>query len=73
VFTIEEGSIIGGFGAGISEFSDKNGFSSARIIKIGITDNFVEHGSREELLELLGLTTSGIAEKIRNTILKGGA
>lgn len=63
--TVEEGTLSGGFGSAVAEFlADRN--ISARLLRFGIGDNFVEHGSRAELLELCGLT----AEKICNRIVE---
>ncbi len=61
--TIEEGALNGGFGAAVAEFlADKN--ISTPLIRFGIADEFVEHGTRAELLKLCGLTAEQIAEKI---------
>ena len=61
--TIEEGALNGGFGAAVAEFlADKN--ISTPLIRFGIADEFVEHGTRAELLKLCGLTAEQIAKKI---------
>lgn len=65
--TVEEGTLSGGFGSAVAEFlADRN--ISTRLVRFGIGDNFVEHGSRAELLEICGLT----AEKICNRIVEVG-
>ena len=61
--TIEEGTLSGGFGAAVAEFlADEN--ISVPLLRFGIKDKFVEHGARAELLEICGLTSKQIAEKI---------
>ena len=61
--TVEEGTLSGGFGSAVAEFlADKN--ISARLIRFGIGDDFVEHGSRAELLEMCGLTAEKICGRI---------
>ena len=61
--TCEEGVLNGGFGAAVAEFfADEN--ISVPLIRCGIKDNFVEHGKRDELLEICGLTADKICEKI---------
>ena len=61
--TIEEGTLSGGYGSAVSEFlADEN--ISARLLRFGIKDKFVEHGTRAELLEICGLTAKQIAGKI---------
>ena len=61
--TIEEGTLSGGFGAAVAEFlADEN--ISKRLLRFGINDKFVEHGTRAELLEICGLTAKQIADAI---------
>ena len=61
--TCEEGALNGGFGAAVAEFlADENILVS--LIRFGIKDNFVEHGTRNELLKKCGLTAAQIYEKI---------
>jgi 1-deoxy-D-xylulose-5-phosphate synthase len=64
IVTIEENSIVGGFGSGIVEyFSDKNYKND--IIRIGIPDKFIEHGTQAELHDLIGIDANGIFEKVK--------
>lgn len=75
--TAEEGSLIGGFGSGINDWLADRGLSQVKLLRLGIPDNFVEHGSREQLLEMLGLHAQGIADAIKRFIgaagTRGGA
>lgn len=63
VVTVEENTLRGGFGSAIMEY-----YSSIRapikVHSIGLPDNFIEHGSREILLDITGLNAKGIANKI---------
>ena len=63
IFTIEDGTIKGGFGTAILEFASKNGYKN-KIQVLGIPDNFIEHGSVLELQRKIGLDVKSIAEKI---------
>ena len=65
VVTVEEGSLMGGFGSAVLEAASDAGADTSRILRLGIPDRFVEHGSREELLADLGLDSQGIAEACR--------
>jgi 1-deoxy-D-xylulose-5-phosphate synthase len=58
IFTVEEGSIEGGFGSSIQETLEK------RIIRIGLPSEFIPHGKRQILLEKYGLVAEGIAKRI---------
>ena len=61
--TAEEGILNGGYGAAVAEFlADEN--ISVPVLRFGIQDRFIEHGKRDELLEICGLTAKQIAEKI---------
>ena len=63
IFTIEDGTIKGGFGAAILEFVSKNEYKN-KIQVLGIPDNFIEHGSVLELQRKIGLDAKSIAKKI---------
>lgn len=51
LITVEDGSIIGGFGTAVIEFMADNHYS-AQITRLGIPDEFIEHGTQEELYAL---------------------
>ncbi len=57
VVTLEENSLIGGFGAMISEFYNQ---SSTKVYCFGVRDEFVKHGSIEAQLVKNGLTVENI-------------
>lgn len=61
VVTVEEGTLVGGFGAAVLELVADAGMSAANIRRLGIPDRFIEHGERHELLADLGLDAAGIA------------
>lgn len=62
IITIEDGTIIGGFGSAIVEFATKNQYKN-EIEILGIPDWFIEHGSIEELQKLCGLDIASLIEK----------
>jgi 1-deoxy-D-xylulose-5-phosphate synthase len=64
VITIEEGSITGGFGDGVASWLLENNYQGS-LKRIGLPDEFIEHGSRDELLDLVGLTATKMMETIR--------
>jgi 1-deoxy-D-xylulose-5-phosphate synthase len=59
IVTIEDGTIIGGFGSAILEFMAKHGYS-AQVKMLGIPDHLVEHGSPKELHAECGYDVNGI-------------
>ena len=61
--TVEDNSLIGGFGSAIAEYlADKQ--SSSKLLRLGIEDHFVEHGKSSQLYEQLGLNADQIAKHI---------
>jgi len=65
VLTVEEGVLAGGFGSSILELFSEEGLENILTARMGIPDIFVEHGTRSELLEDLGLSVDGITRQIR--------
>ncbi len=59
VVTIEDHTIKGGFGSAILEFASENGYKNS-IKTLGIPDDFVEHGSVDELQESIGLDVESL-------------
>ena len=65
LITIEEGCLIGGFGSAVLEVLAERDGPRPLVRRLGIPDQFVEHGSRSELLADLKLDASGIASTFR--------
>jgi 1-deoxy-D-xylulose-5-phosphate synthase len=70
ILTIEEGILQGGFGSSVLEFVHDNGFHHAVVDRMGIPDQFIEHGSVSKLLEEIGLTSSGIVTRVQSLVPK---
>lgn len=70
LLTIEEAVLQGGFGSAVLEYSHDHGFHHTEIERMGIPDQFIEHGNVHELLEEIGLTTEGIVKKINSMTIK---
>ncbi|HZK88107.1 MAG TPA: 1-deoxy-D-xylulose-5-phosphate synthase [Anaerovoracaceae bacterium] len=68
IVTLEDNSVIGGFGQQLSSFLLEKGILDVKVINIGWPDKFIEHGSIEELFEKYDLDARGIAERIRKAI-----
>lgn len=66
LLTVEEGTEVNGFGALVAHrVADEGGDSAPRVSVMGVPDRLVEHASRGEQLEEVGLTPAGIAERAR--------
>ena len=64
IITIEDGTVVGGFGTAILEFMNEHGYTAS--IKImGIPDRLVEHGTPKQLYDEIGIDAAHIADKLR--------
>lgn len=69
VLTVEDGILKGGFGSAVIEFMCDNGYH-ARVVRLGIPDYFVEHGTQMELRKECGFDVESI-EKVIREMVKG--
>lgn len=65
IVTVEDGVRAGGFGSAVLEWLADHG-ADCRVVRLGLPDEFVEHGSVPELRALVGLDAAGIARTILN-------
>jgi 1-deoxy-D-xylulose-5-phosphate synthase len=65
VMTVEEGTLMGGFGSAVLEVASDRGLDTSRVTRLGVPDQFIEHGERAELLADLRLDAPGIAHACR--------
>ena len=65
IITIEDGAMAGGAGSAVSEWAQENQIKS-QVIICGIPDEFIEHASREEMIEMAGLDKKGIMQRIKD-------
>ncbi len=61
IITVEDGTLVGGFGSAVVEFMVEKGFRN-NVKVIGIPDKFIEHGTPEELYRDCGIDSKGITE-----------
>ncbi|MBR4563864.1 MAG: 1-deoxy-D-xylulose-5-phosphate synthase [Paludibacteraceae bacterium] len=69
IVTAEDGMIAGGFGSAVLEWMADHGYTP-RIIRLGVNDQFVEHGSTKELYHLLKLDKEGLCESLLQALEK---
>jgi len=70
VVTIEEHVLAGGFGSAVIELFQERGVSDVEVLRLGIPDQFLEHGPQGVLREKYGLDYGGILKRVR-FFLKG--
>lgn len=64
VVTVEDGTVVGGFGSAILEFMAQHNYQ-AEVTILGIPDRLVEHGTLKELHRECGYDAEGIADAVR--------
>ena len=61
VITIEDGTIVGGFGSAVLEFMSDNGYNPV-IKRMGVPDQFIDHGTIQELHKECGFDKESIVK-----------
>ena len=65
IITMEEGALKGGFGSSVLDYCKRD---NIKVESMGIPDSYIEHGTRQELLDLVGLNTKSLINLINNYI-----
>lgn len=68
ILTIEEAVLQGGFGSSVLEYIHDKKASHIKVERMGIPDEFIEHGSVDALLEEIGLTKTQVTETLRDLL-----
>jgi 1-deoxy-D-xylulose-5-phosphate synthase len=67
IVTVEDGTVMGGFGSAVLEFMAANGYKND-LRMLGIPDRLVEHGTPAELHRECGYDASAIADAVRSLV-----
>ncbi len=63
IITVENGAIRGGLGSAVLEWMNDHGYTP-KVKRLGLPDNFVEHGTVKELQHIVGIDEEGIKKAI---------
>ena len=69
IVTAEDGVVAGGLGSAVLEWMADHGYTP-QVIRLGVHDQFVEHGSTKELYHLLKLDKEGLCESLLQVPVK---
>lgn len=69
VITVEDGTVLGGMGSAVIEFMAEHGYA-AKVIRLGIPDQWIEHGTQNELYKECGFDPESIANKATELLAK---
>lgn len=67
VITIEDGCLMGGFGSAVVEFMSDQKYNS-EIVRLGIPDEYIHHGTQDELWEDCGFDKKAILKTIKKML-----
>lgn len=67
IVTVEDGTVVGGFGSAVLEFMNQHNYK-ATVKILGIPDRIVEHGSPKELHRECAYDAQGIASAVRELV-----
>ena len=67
IITVEDGVLKGGMGTAVLEFMANNGYTP-QVVRIGIPDHFVEHGTVKQLYHLCGMDEEGIIKALEGSL-----
>lgn len=70
ILTIEETMLQGGFGSAVLEFANDHGYRNVTIDRIGIPDEFIEHGDVDLLLAEINVTSEEAVKRIEQLVPK---
>ena len=67
VITIEDGCLMGGFGSAVIEFMIDQKYTS-EVVRLGIPDEYIHHGTQQELWADCGFDKDGIVKAIKSML-----
>ena len=67
IITVEDGCLMGGFGSSIIEFMADNNYH-AEVIRLGIPDKYINHGTQKELWNECNFDAQSIADQIKKSL-----
>jgi 1-deoxy-D-xylulose-5-phosphate synthase len=68
LITVEEAALMGGFGSAVMELLESGNLQGCHLLRIGVPDRLIPHGSPNLLHAKYGIDADGIYEKIRSFI-----
>ncbi len=68
VITVEDGCLMGGFGSAVLEFMSDRGYK-AEVVRLGIPDEYIHHGTQEELWATCGFDDAAIVASVERILM----
>ncbi len=68
IITVEDGCLMGGFGSAVLEFMADRGYK-AEVVRLGIPDEYIHHGTQEELWATCGFDANSIVTSVERILM----
>lgn len=68
IITVEDGVVDGGAGSAVVEWASDNHLAGPKVLRLGLPDRFVEHGSQRQLHDEVGIGPDGLVESARQLV-----
>lgn len=68
LITVEDACLAGGFGSAVAEFLIDQDLRTVKLLRLGLPDQFIEHGTRAQLLAQHALSGAEIAAKVKTFV-----
>lgn len=72
IVTVEENILAGGFGSAVLEYINQQQLNWVKVLRLGLPDEFIEHGARSKLLQKYQLDSLGIAAQVQDYLQEYG-
>ncbi|WP_371369434.1 1-deoxy-D-xylulose-5-phosphate synthase [Sporomusa rhizae] len=72
IVTVEDNVLAGGFGSAVLEYINSQNLNWVKLLRLGLPDKFIEHGTRNYLLNKYGLDEQGIVASVETFIRQFG-
>ncbi|MES2201343.1 MAG: 1-deoxy-D-xylulose-5-phosphate synthase [candidate division FCPU426 bacterium] len=70
VLTVEDANLSGGFGSGVLETLAAQGRVPKHFVRLGVPDEFVEHGTQDQLRQACGYDAAGIEKQVKTLVAR---
>ncbi len=70
IITMEENTLVGGFGSAVLEFAQQHRLDARKITRIGLPDRLIDQDTRQGQLEQVGLTRQNLIKQVRQLLNK---
>ncbi len=64
--TVEENTLVGGFGSAVVELLQISKVTDVKVERIGLPDQFIDHGPQDLFRSMFGLDSRGIARRVKS-------